>query len=98
MKNQSDSKIKDARDKLNQVKKDCGKADHKSLGQDKLKQKESSIEESASGKVKKARQGKARKGRSVGKPKDARERLDQLRKDHGKADRKSFGQDKLKRK
>ena len=73
------------------------KADRNSLGQNKLRRKESAIEELASEKVKKTKQGKARKGWSVGKPKDARERLDQLRKDHGKAD-KLLGQDKLKRK
>ena len=55
------------------------------MDQNKLKRKESAIERSASEKVKKTRQGKARKGWSVGKPIDARERLDQLRKDHGKA-------------
>ena len=65
VRSQSDSKTKDAPEKLNQGTKDLGKA---------------------------------RKGRSVGKPKDARKRLDQLRKDHRKADRKSLGQDKLKRK
>ena len=98
VKNQSDSKTKDAPDKPNQGRKVRPKADRKALGQNKLKRRESAIEESASEKVKKTRQGKARKGQSVGKPKDARERLDQLRKDHGKADRKSLSQDKLKRK